>query len=183
MNSLKLLPVLILLSFCSLSNAQNSLDEIKISESAEAVFIQNQDFKSIVFAYLDYSSCNDEKYQDFIGLYSLFSKEYLNRFFPNINSAEEHETVLYRAIDNWKNLRPPQVDDQKLEERSKLMAELMEKYSNKILDQNIVDIFGPPDSRMGSGMPYVVYYLKDGLVIGLNMKPQMKALSISHPGE
>lgn len=95
--------------------------------------------------------------------------------------SERHETELYRSIDNWKNLRPPRLDDKKLKERAKLIAELAIKHSDR--NFNIVDILGPPDSRMGSGIPYAVYYLEDGLVVGVDMKPQMKDVTILHPGE
>jgi len=91
-----------------------------------------------------------------------------------------NETVLYRAIDNWKNLRPPQVDDEKLKERTQLMEALEKRPDHNF---NLVDILGPPDSRMGSGMPYVVYYLKNGLVIGLDMNGQMKRITVHRPGE
>jgi hypothetical protein len=91
------------------------------------------------------------------------------------------ETVLYRAIDNWKNLRPPQVDDGKLKERAAIVAELKEKYPDR--NFNIVKILGLPDSGFGSGIPYVAYYLEDGLLVGVDMKAQMRDITISRPGE
>jgi len=94
---------------------------------------------------------------------------------------KRREIVLYRAIDNWKNLRPPQVDDGKLKERAAIVAKLKEKYPDR--NFNIVEILGQPDSRFGSGIPYVAYYLKDGLVVGVDMKPQMKDITIRRPGE
>ena len=106
----KILVYLILVTFCSLSYAQKSLNELEVSEPANALLMQHPKLKSTIFEYLDYFSCNDEKNQDFIGLYSLKSREYLNRFFPNIQSADEYKErmiarseiyyVVYRSIES-----------------------------------------------------------------------------------
>ena len=91
------------------------------------------------------------------------------------------ETVLYRAIDNWNALKPPGVDDNKLKERARLVKELPMKYPDRKF--NIVNVLGPPDSTFGSGIPYVAYYLEDGLVVGVNMEPQLRDITIRRPGD
>ena len=93
--------------------------------------------------------------------------------------TKRHETVLYRAIDNWQNLRPPQLDDGKLEERTELIVALEEQDSGTKIKR---EILGPPDSSMGSGIPYVVYYLKDSLAIGVDWG-EICFVSIARPGE
>jgi hypothetical protein len=73
------------------------------------------------------------------------------------------------------------VEDRQLKERAVLIAALKDKYPDR--NFNIVEIPGPPDSGFGSGIPYAAYYLEDGLVVGVAMKPKMSDITVSRPGE
>jgi hypothetical protein len=67
-----------------------------------------------------------------------------------------------RTFDNWKNLRPPQVDDEKSKERTKLLEELEKRPDHAL---NLVNIPGPPDSRMGSEIPYFKLFQTETLTL------------------
>jgi len=71
------------------------------------------------------------------------------------------ETVLYRAIDHWEALRPPGVTIEQARERENKLRQL----GNSAIGLRIGELFGPHDSRMGSGRDMRVYYLPTGLAI------------------
>jgi|GEM_PF-4178570 len=69
------------------------------------------------------------------------------------------EECLYRAIDNWQNLKPPQLKERRLEERMKTLISM----TNGIAGERILTALGEPDSHMGSGMDYRLFYLRNSL--------------------
>ena len=61
--------------------------------------------------------------------------------------------VLYRAIDNWHELKPPRLDWKQVETRTNNLRSLGTDAIGKPIDE----VFGTEDSRMGSGMDYRIF--------------------------
>ncbi len=89
------------------------------------------------------------------------------------------ETILYRAIDNWINLKPPDLSAELVEKRTGVIQSLIKEGKGITIENNI---FGNPDSTMGSGILYSVFYFKDGLAIGV-LEPKGTPIGwIHYPG-
>jgi hypothetical protein len=71
------------------------------------------------------------------------------------------ETVLYRAADHWRDLKPPQLPENEVKKRQMKLKQV----GDNLLKMGVQDIFGESDSRMGSGVDYRLFYLQDGLAI------------------
>jgi hypothetical protein len=90
------------------------------------------------------------------------------------------ETVLYRAADHWKDLKPPLLPENQVKNRQIKLKQA----GDHVLKMSITSIFGESDSQMGSGVDYRLFYLEDGLAIltsdGAN--GTIKSISILKPG-
>jgi hypothetical protein len=71
------------------------------------------------------------------------------------------ETVLYRAADHWKALKPPGLAESVVKGRQAKLIEVGEH----VVGMSLNDILGEADSRMGSGMDYRLFYLEDSLAV------------------
>lgn len=76
-------------------------------------------------------------------------------------SADGAEKTLYRAIDHWNDLRPPNVS----RSAAKRREEELKRLGMRVVGLRVGDVLGPADSQMGSGIDYRVYYLPRGLAI------------------
>lgn len=86
------------------------------------------------------------------------------------------EQVLYRASDHWDELRPPSVDKTKSRERMDAIL----SQGNQLDILKLLKILGEPDSHIGSGIDYRLFYLDDCLAI---ISPQFrKIVQIVKPG-
>jgi hypothetical protein len=89
------------------------------------------------------------------------------------------EVILYRAIDHWKELKPPTLKERDLNIR---MAKL------KIVSLNpsrtsVEETLGEADSSMGSGIDYRLYYLEDGpAVLAFGYPEALEQTVIERPG-
>jgi hypothetical protein len=70
-------------------------------------------------------------------------------------------TILYRAIDHWESLRPPQLV--KVDSDTRLIK--LRALGQDLSFKSIARALGPADSEMGSGIDYDLYYLPVGLLI------------------
>jgi hypothetical protein len=76
-------------------------------------------------------------------------------------NADGTEKTLYRAMDHWNELRPPNVS----RSAAKRREEELKRLGTKVVGLRVGDVLGPADSQMGSGIDYRVYYLPRGLAI------------------
>jgi hypothetical protein len=76
-------------------------------------------------------------------------------------SPDGTEKTLYRAIDHWNDLRPPELSRSAATRREGELRRL----GTRAIGLKVGDVLGPADSRMGSGIDYRVYYLPRGLAI------------------
>ncbi len=76
-------------------------------------------------------------------------------------TPDGREECLYSAMDNWPNLRPPQLTVHIISERMNALLAM----TNNIADKRVLDALGEPDSHMGSGIDYSLFYLSNALAV------------------
>ncbi len=90
------------------------------------------------------------------------------------------ETVLYRAIDHWEALKPPELPESQVKKRTMKLKEA----GDRVFKMNLTTVLGQSDSEMGSGIDYKLFYLEDGLAVVTCDFPNgtIKSMSIMRPG-
>ena len=106
-----------LILFCSVAFAQQ---EIILADTAKQILNNNPSLQTALYQYLDYSSCMSQKPENYLKLYSILSKEYLNKQFPNIKTAQEYKThmidrseiyhLIYLSIDRINFVKKSEVE-------------------------------------------------------------------------
>ncbi len=71
------------------------------------------------------------------------------------------ETILYRASDHWKDLKPPGLLMTDVRSREVKLREA----GDHLFMLTLTNILGEGDSFMGSGVDYRLFYLEDGLAV------------------
>jgi hypothetical protein len=87
------------------------------------------------------------------------------------------EDILYKAFDSWDKLVPPGIDDAELKRRKEIL-ENKEKYDDV---KQLISALGTPDSRMGSGVDYSLYYFTKGLLL-ISEYTTMENIKLIKPG-
>lgn len=86
-------------------------------------------------------------------------------FSDRIAKATLHQhgraTVFFRAFDRWGDLRPKGLTRRELDRRERVLA----RYGRAVTQETPLHEIGKADDRMGSGLDYRLYYLREGLLI------------------
>jgi hypothetical protein len=86
--------------------------------------------------------------------------------------------VVWRLADHWPEARPAALADAELDRREAVLR----RHRAGIPDGSLRAMLGEPDGRMGSGVPYGLYYLRDGLLTIVLLDGWTGSVELSQPG-